>query len=169
MSLSMELNKQRREQRLLHAEAYVRQSAGTLKHLTTSELAHLNKMVTGDPSEPWRLEPVMITIPSGRTHHFNVLNNPVLQARNIIGYAVDLAASGRVQEAAFHLYSRLVLHHFFNDANRRTAILAALWLVRSEGLDLNVKDLGGFAIGDLRDTRDLDALKDRITSLLTDE
>jgi hypothetical protein len=168
LSLCPELHKQLQEQRFLHAEAYVRRSSGTLKHLTTSELAHLNNMLTGGHLDPWRLEPVNVTIPSGDTHHFNVLNNPIPQARDIVGHALDLAANGMVREAAFFLYSRLVLHHFFNDANRRTAVLATLWLVQSQGLDLDVKALSRFAIGDLREPRDLNALKDKITSLLTE-
>lgn len=166
MSFCSELHKQLQEQKFLHAEVYVRRSAGTLKHLTLSELAHLNLMLTGGDSDPWRLEPVSVTIPSGRTHHFNVLSNPVPHARDIVGHSLDLAANGMLREAAFFLYSRLVLHHFFNDANRRTAVLATLWLVQSHGMELDVNDLSRFPIGDLREPCDLNALKDKIVSLL---
>lgn len=160
-----ELLKQLQEQKFLHAEAYVRNSAGTLKHLNASELAHLNQMLTGDAADPWRMEPVSVTIPSGSHHEFNVLSNPFPLARDVIHHAADLAANGQVFEGAFYLYSRLVLNHFFRDANRRTAVLATLWLVQSHGGDLNAVELAKQPIGDLRQDRDLNLLKEQIVKL----
>lgn len=166
MSPSRELKRQLQEQKFLHAEAYVRNSAGTLKHMTTSELAHINQMLTGENEEPWRLEPVQVTIPSGNIHHFNIVSNPIIQAREILGHAQDLAANGDLEEAALYLYSRLVLNHFFSDANRRTAILATLWLLQSSGADVNAVELARAPVGDLRDEKDLQTLRAKLMSLI---
>lgn len=166
MSPSRELTRQLQEQKFLHAEAYVRNSAGTLKHMTTSELAHINQMLTGEGDEPWRLEPVEVTIPSGNIHHFNIVSNPIIQAREILGHAQDLAANGKVKEGALYLYSKLVLSHFFRDANRRTAVLATLWLLQSHQSDVNAVELARLPIGDLREAKDFEVLRAKLEQLI---
>lgn len=165
--MTHDLFKHRAQQKFEHALSYVQQASGGPKILNTSELAHLNQMLTGHVGDPWRLEPVSITIPSGQTHHFNILNNPIVSAREILGDAQKMAGNGDVTEAAFYLYSQIVLHHLFLDANRRTAALATLWMVQSAGGDIDAAQLEQYAIGDLRDPGDLAKLKAKVESLVS--
>jgi hypothetical protein len=166
MSPTNPLHKQLEEQKYLHAVAYVEQAAGGPKMLTTSELAYLNQMLTGKNQEPWRLEPAAVTIPSGQTHHFNVLNNPIVGARDILGEAFQEAGNGDLKEAAFHLYTQMILHHLFRDANRRTASLAVLWLVRSRRSQIDAVELEKFPLGDLRQQAELDRLNQKLSMLI---
>lgn len=164
------LQKQLEDQRFLHGIDYVVKSSHGLKILGTSELAHLNRLLIGDTSgekEPWRFEQTSVKIPSGRTHHFNVLSNPIVNAREILGNAWQMAGNQEVVEAAYYLYSQLVLNHLFNDANRRTAVLATLWLVRSHGGTFDAKALADFPIGDLREMGDQQVLSAKVHTLIS--
>lgn len=160
------LQKQLEEQKFLHGVAYVEQAAGGPKILNTSELAILNQMLTGKPQDPWRLESAAVTIPSGQTHHFNILNNPIVVARDILGEAMQEAGNGDVAQAAFHLYSQMILSHLFRDANRRTAALAVLWLTLSHNKTIDARELEKCNVGDLRDGKDLQNLSQKIASLI---
>lgn len=165
------LQKQLEDQRFLHGIDYVEKSSRGLKILSTSELAHLNRLLIGDTAgdggEPWRFEQASVMIPSGRTHHFNIVSNPIVTAREIIGNAWQTAGNQEVLDAAYSLYSQLVLHHLFNDANRRTAVLATLWLVRSHGGFFDARELAEFPIGDLRDMGDQQLLAAKIHALVS--
>lgn len=156
------------EQRFLHAISYVEQEAGGLKKLHTSELARINKYLSGeeDDEDPWRIQATSVRIPSGQTLHFNVINNPVHGARDILSEAQRMAVDESLVEAALYVYSQLVLHHFFNDANRRTAMLAALWIVKTQKRSLDIVALGKGRVGDLRDPNDLETLRKTLTSLI---
>lgn len=166
MSPQSLLQKQLEEQRFLHGIAYVEQAARGLKKITTSELARLNNILTGESTEPWRFEAASVKIPSGRTHQFNVLSNPVDSARNLLGNSQQLAGNQDFFESAFRLYSQLVLCHLFRDANRRTAALATLWVLLSHGQDIDANRLADLVIGDLREPAAVDKLKSEIHDLL---
>lgn len=159
------LQKQLEEQRYLHGVAYVEQSAGGLKILSTSEVAHLNQILTGESEDPWRFEPISIRMASGKTHFFNVHTNPILLAREVIGEAMRLAGNQELVEGALHLYSQFVISHLFKDANRRTAILATLWLFESHGKHVNARELADFSVGDLREESDLLSLHKKLKEL----
>lgn len=160
------LHKQLDEQKFLHAVSYVEQAAGGPKILTTSELGYLNQMLTGKTTEPWRLEPAVVTIPSGVTHHFNVLNNPVVVARDLLGETFQEAGNGDLTQGAFHLYTQMILNHLFRDANRRTAALAVSWLVRSHQMSIDAIELEKFQVGDLRQKSELDRLLGKLSMLI---
>ncbi len=160
------LHKQLDEQKFLHAVAYVEQAAGGPKILTTSELSYLNQMLTEKNQEPWRFDAAAVTIPTGETHHFNMLSNPIVSARDLIGETFQEAGNGDLLQAAFHLYSQMILGHFFRDANRRTAALATLWLVRSHKGQIDASDLEKFPVGDLRQPSDLERLKQKLSMLI---
>ena len=159
------LQKQLDQQKFLHAVQYVNKASGGIKKLTSSELAHLNQMITEAQEDVWRLQPTEIQIPSGKKIQFNVVNNPIARARDIIGNALQTAGNQEVFEAASYLYSQLVLEHLFNDANRRTAVLATLWLLQEHGVDVDAEKLHHIPIGDLRDPGNLESLADRIRAL----
>lgn len=160
------LHKQLDEQKFLHAVSYVEQAATGPKILNTSELSYLNQMLTGKNTEPWRLEPAAVTIPSGVTHHFNVLNNPVVVARDLLGETFQEAGNGDLAEGAFHLYSQMILNHLFRDANRRTAALAVLWLVRGHRMNIDAIELEKFQLGDLRQPAELERLRGKLSMLI---
>lgn len=161
------LTRQLEEQRFLHGVAYVEQEAGGLKKLSTSELLRINQFVTGETEDTWRFEKATVRIPSGRTHHFNVLNNPIIHARDVIGDAQRMAGNGDFIEAALFLYSQFVLSHLFRDGNRRTAVLATLWLLRSFDRQIDAQKLADYAIGDLRETADMAKLREFLKASLT--
>lgn len=153
------IQKQLEAQRFMRAIHYVEQAARGPKILSTSELAHLNHLVTGDDESIWRTHPTSVLIPSGKTHHWNVLSNPILAAREVIGEAQRLAGNGELFNGVFHLYSELVLQHVFNDANRRTAVLATLWLTCAYGGSLEAQKLADYLMGDIREKSDREELK----------
>jgi hypothetical protein len=165
MSPKSPLQKQLEEQKFLHGVSYVKQAAGGIKKLSSSELAHLNAMLTEQKDEPWRLNPAQVQIPSGHVQHFNIVSNPINRAREIIGHAMDMASNEHPLEAASYLYSQLVLEHLFNDANRRTAVLATLWLLLANSIDVDVDDLLKVPVGNLRNKKDLDTLANQLRAL----
>jgi len=163
--VSNPLHRQREEQRFAHGLDYVSQAAPGPKRLSVSELAHLNQMLTA-AEDPWRFEPAMVKIPSGRALNFNVVNNPLAVARDVIGEAQLRAGNGDVADGALYLYSQLVLNHLFTDANRRTAMLATVWLVQAAGREIDGQRLATAAIGDLRDQADLEKLRAFLAGLI---
>lgn len=160
------LQKQREEQRFKHGIDYVIQAAPGIKKINSSELAHLNQLLTGNSEEPWRFEATQIQIPSGHTQHFNVTSNPIQRARDILGNALQRAGNDEIIEAAADIYAHLVLEHLFEDANRRTAVLAALWLLLSHNKDIDAHQLLDVPIGNLREAKDLQALTQKIRALV---
>lgn len=160
------LQKQLEEQKFLHAVAYVEQATNGPKILTTAELAYLNQMLTDKKREPWRMEPIAVTIPTGKTHHFNLMSNPVPVARDILGEAFSIAGNGDRLQAAVQLYSKLILAHLFIDANRRTAALAVLWMLRAHNANIDPILLEKYSVGDLRDINDLQKLSQKLSMLI---
>jgi hypothetical protein len=160
------LQKQLDENRFLHGVNYVEQNASGIKRMSTSELAHLNQILTGNTDDPWRLEAASVTIPSGKTHQFNILSNPIHLARELLGTTHEMAGNGDNLEAAFRLYSQLVLLHLFRDANRRTAALGTLWLLRAHKVDADPKELANIDVGDLREQSDMSGLRDQLRALI---
>jgi len=132
--------------------------------LTTVELARLNCMVIGRPPEhdPWRQQPVDITLPSGKTHNMNMIADPKVSVRDKLHRATELAESGAIIDAAVDIYAGLVLVHAFADANRRTAVLAAHYFMTRYGVPLSGLALHEIGLGDLREPGQIEALKDTI-------
>lgn len=160
------LQEQLSEKRFLHGVDYVKQNTTGIKKISTSELAHLNQILTGQTDEPWRYEEAVVQIPSGQTHQLNVLSNPVHAARDLLGAAEQIAGNHDFVEAAFRLYTQLVLLHLFNDANRRTAALATFWLLRSHAVDIDAHALAKIAVGDLRQKADYTLLRNQFEALV---
>jgi prophage maintenance system killer protein len=136
--------------------------------LTTVELARLNGILTGkgDPTsggeDPWRQGAVTITLPSGRTETLALLSDPKLTARDKLHRATELADAGGVIDAAVSIYAGLVLSHVFNDANRRTAVLAGHYFLRRHGAPISGLALHEMGLGDLREEGQIDALRTTI-------
>ncbi len=162
-----ELQKQLEQQKFLHGISYVNQAAVGIKKLNSSELAQLNQILTDHHHDPWRLNEVQIRIPSGHVHHFNVITNPINRAREIIGHAWDMAENDKTDEGAIYLYSQLVLDHLFTEANRRTAVLATLWLLQAHNMNINAQDLLSSPIGNLRERKNVEALGVAVKKLIS--
>ena len=167
------LQKQLEEQKFLHGVAYVEQASGTIKKLSSSELMHLNEILTNKlpdnqviPQELWRLEAVKIEIPGGEVT-LNMLSNPLSRAREITGDALEMAGNQKVLEAACYLYSQLVLEHLFKDANRRTAVLATIWLLGNFGIEVNAHQLLAVPIGNLRVPQEMAEFQAQVAKLLS--
>ncbi len=167
------LQKQLEEQKFLHGVSYVQQASGTIKKLSSSELLHLNELLTNkthDQSliqdEAWRFDSTKIKIPGGEVV-LNVLSNPLNRAREITGDALQMAGNQQILEAACYLYSQLVLEHLFKDANRRTAVLATIWLLGNFGIQVDAQQLLAVPIGNLRNPQELAAFQARVAKLLS--
>ena len=156
------LQKQLEQEKFLHGIAYVQNASIGIKKLTTAELAYLNQLLTQQNEEPWRLNPTEVVIPSGQRLQFNLISNPVAQARDILGNAFVTAGNDQVIEAAVDLYSQLVLNHLFKDANRRTAVLATIWLLNSNGIQVDPQKLHDIPLGNLRDKANVHSLAAKI-------
>lgn len=135
--------------------------------LTTMELARLNNMLMGKPTEfePWRQEPISLRLPSGNTAHFAILGDPKLNTRDKLHKATELAESGHVIDAAVELYVGLVMLHAFQDANRRTAVLAAHYFLTRYGVPVSGVALHDLGIGDLREPGQIEKLKDGVQQI----
>lgn len=167
------LQKQLEEQKFLHGVAYVEQASGTIKKLSSSELMHLNQLLTSKQPdnlvaqpELWRLDAVKIEIPGGEVV-LNMLSNPLNRAREITGDALEMAGNQKILEAACYLYSQLVLEHLFQDANRRTAVLATIWLLGNFGVQVDAHQLLAVPIGNLRDPQELKDFQSGVAELLS--
>ena len=133
--------------------------------LTTTELARLNKILTGKEADPWRKGPATLTLPSGRTETFALIADPVLGAREKLHRATELAEGGAVIDAAVELYASLVLAHVFEDANRRSAVLAAHYFLKRYGVPVSGVALHELGLGDLRQEGQVEALRDTIRQM----
>jgi hypothetical protein len=160
------LRRQYEEQRLRHAIEYIEEATKGAKKITTSELARLNRIIIVADDTAWRTEPVTINIPTGKTHRFSLISNPVEDARRILGHAYDLAYNGEIREAAIYLYLQLVEEHLFQDANRRTAALAAKWILSEHDYQLDVFKLLEIPLGDVRDGAEKKSLTKKIGALI---
>jgi hypothetical protein len=159
------LRRQLDAEKYLHAAVYVQNSAGGLKKLSSNELAYLNQLVGDIQGEPWRFSPTHVSLPNGQIHQFNVISNPLSRGREIIGDAYQIAANEDPVSGACFIYAQLVLEHLFTGANRRTAALAALWLLQANGLAVDAQKLLDVKVGDLRIEADLQEFKQAIRQL----
>jgi hypothetical protein len=130
--------------------------------LTTTELGRLNNILTGKNDDPWRQEPVTIQLPSGKTETLALIADPKRTAREKLHHATELAEGGNVIDAAVDIYSGLVLSHVFNDANRRTAVLASHYFLTRYGVPLSGVALHEIGLGDLREPGQIEALRETI-------
>lgn len=137
--------------------------------LTTAELARMNNILTGKSQdsneEPWRAKPVTITLPSGRTETLALIADPKVTAREKLHHATELAENGAVIDAAVDIYAALVLSHVFEDANRRTAALAAHYFLRRYGAPISGLALHELGLGDLREEGQIESLRETVTQM----
>jgi hypothetical protein len=137
--------------------------------LTTAELARMNNILTGKPQdsneEPWREKPVTITLPSGRTETLALIADPKVTARDKLHHATELAENGASIDAAVDIYAALVLSHVFQDANRRTAALAAHYFLRRYGAPISGLALHEIGLGDLREEGQIESLRETVTQM----
>ena len=157
MTAKNPLQKQLEHEKFLHTAEYVKNNSQGLKKLTSTELAYINQHCCSATEANWRLSPTQVQIPGQVTVNFSVLTNPLARARDILGQAQQLAAEEGSWTGAQFAYVQLVLEHLFNEANRRTAALAAYWILCAEGLALDPLSLITFPVGNLREEQ---ALKD---------
>lgn len=132
--------------------------------LTTAELARLNNILNGKKPEddPWRQEPVTLTLPSGKTETLALIADPKLSLREKLHRATEVAEGGAVIDAAVNIYVGIVLVHPFKDANRRTAVLAAHYFLQRYGVPVSGLALHEIGLGDVRDPHQVDSLRDTI-------
>lgn len=154
--LQRQLERARFERALEVAESMV--STGAF--LNTAELGRINNILMGLTGEPWREGAAVCQLPSGRVETLQILADPMTRAKEILRNAKDRAASGQVVEAAADVYAQLVLTHVFKDANRRTAVIAAAYLLKLHGFDVSAMGLHELGLGDLRAKDQLDVLRD---------
>lgn len=139
--------------------------------LTTAELARLNAILVGkNPSNLseegiWRQGPVTITLPSGATHTLALIADPKVTAREKLHRATEMAEMGAVVDAAVEIYAGLVLAHAFEDANRRTAVLASHYFLRRYNVPLSGLAIHELGLGDLREEGQLDALLETVRQM----
>ncbi len=161
------LKKQLELVRFENTVEYIQKTANAhRKHLNVPELVQVNNMLTHTNDDPWRLEPVSLKLPSGRTEELSIISNPVFEARDLIFRARDEAERDNLSEAATFLYSQLVLRHFFKDANRRTAVAATYWLLIEREVEIPAMGLLQIGLGDLRMEKQLDTLRGLISSTI---
>lgn len=133
--------------------------------LTTAELGRINNILTGRDIDPWRLNPVNVTLPSGEKETLAVLTDPKVTARNKLHQCTEMAENGQVVEAAVEIYTSLVLSHVFEDANRRTAVLASHYFLNRYGIPVSGMALHEIGLGDVRNPEHIQMLKDTIHQL----
>lgn len=156
--LQQQLERARFERALEVAESMVEKGA----FLNSAELARINNILLGTTGEPWREGPSVCVLPSGREEKLQILADPITKARELLRIAKDRAAAGEVVEAAADLYAQLVLTHVFKDANRRTAVVAAAYLLELYGIQVSAMGLHELGLGDLRAEGQMDALREMI-------
>jgi hypothetical protein len=151
--------------------------------LTTAELGRLNVILTGkdaDSSDPWRQGPITVKLPSGREETLQLIADPKINARDILHRATALAESGApvawhpgaepgiplaAVAAAVDIYASLVLSHVFQDANRRTAALAAHYFLKRYGAPISGLALHEIGLGDLREEGQIESLRETVVQM----
>jgi hypothetical protein len=165
----LSLKRQLEMTRFEHAREVAESLADHRALLTTSELARLNNILTGKKAGevdlPWRQGTVTITLPSGRTETLSLIADPIMQARDKLHKATELAEGGQVIDAAVDIYTGLVLCHVFQDANRRTAVLAAHYFFRRYGVPLSGLALHELGLPDLREEGQIDRLRETVRQM----
>lgn len=151
------------------AMEYITQSSVSQKKLSSQGLAHINEILNSMPGEdPWRMEPVTLRLKSGRQESFSILSNPVVVARDLISQGRLSISQGNPARGAAELYAGLVKKHLFNDANRRTAVLATLWLLLEFKISVSIESLLKMDIGDVHESGAIDKLEVKIRALSLD-
>lgn len=162
----LSLKRQLEMTRFEHAREVAESLADHRALLTTSELARLNNILTGkkagDVDLPWRQGTVTITLPSGKTETLTLIADPVIQARDKLHKSTELAEGGQVIDAAVDIYTGLVLCHVFQDANRRTAVLAAHYFFRRYGVALSGLAIHELGLPDLREEGQIERLRETV-------
>lgn len=166
------LKRQLEMARFEHAMEVAESLADHRALLTTAELARLNNLLTGktpkageiggEAVDPWRKGPVTITLPSGKSETLALIADPVQNAREKLHRATELAEAGNILDAAVDIYAGLVLAHVFEDANRRTAVLAAHYFLRRYAMPLSGLALHELGLGDLREEGQLESLRETV-------
>ncbi|NDD92418.1 hypothetical protein EBZ37_10070, partial [bacterium] len=67
--------------------------------------------------------------------------------------------------AAVELYVKMVLSHYFQDANRRTAVLAAHYFLKRYGTPVSGVAIHEMGLGDIRDPDQIDALRQTLRNM----
>jgi hypothetical protein len=158
--LQRQLERARFERALEVAASMVESGA----FLNTAELARINNVLRGEKAEPWREGAAVCQLPSGREESFTLLADPITKAKEILRHGKDRAAAGEVIEAAADVYAQLVLTHVFKDANRRTAVVAAAYLLKLHGVEISAMGLHELGLGDLRAEGQIEALRETLRS-----
>jgi len=130
--------------------------------MTTVELERLNNILTGNAEDPWRTDPIDVTLPSGRTETLHLLKDPKITLRESLHHATELAENGDVIDAAVNIYVGMVLAHPFKDANRRTGVVAAHYFLSRYDVPLSGLALHELGLGDVREMGQVDALKETL-------
>ena len=163
------LKRQLEMTRFEHAREVAESLAEHRALLTTAELARLNNILTGkktgDADLPWRQGTVTITLPSGKTETLSLIADPVMQARDKLHKSTVLAEGGQVIDAAVDIYTGLVLCHVFQDANRRTAVLAAHYFFKRYNVPLTGLALHELGLPDLREEGQIEGLRDTVRQM----
>jgi hypothetical protein len=134
--------------------------------LTVSELARLNQILTGKKIDPWRNRPVEVTLPSGRIETLTLITEPKNNVREKVHRATERAESGDAVDAAVDIYIELVLAHPFEDANRRTAVVASHYFLRRYSAPVSGMALHELQIGDLREDGQTERLRNAVHQMV---
>ena len=160
------LKRQLEMTRFEHAREVAESLADHRALLTTSELARLNNILTGkrsaDTDLAWRQQKATINLPGGKTETLEVIANQVVIAREKLHHATEMAEAGHPIDAAIEIYTGLVLAHCFEDANRRTAVLAAHYFFRRYGIPLSGLALHELGLPDLREEGQIEQLRETV-------
>jgi len=162
-SLRLQLEKARFDRALGVAESLALHRA----LLTTAELARMNNVCCGrkPDAEPWRRGGLTLQLPSGKTETLSVLADPVLNVREKLHQATEKAEAGAVIEAAVDAYVDLVRLHPFEDANRRSAVLAAHYFLQRYGVPVSGTALHEIGLGDVRDAEQVELLRETVRQM----
>jgi hypothetical protein len=133
--------------------------------LRATESERLNNIHTGVAEEPWRKDPIDITLPSGRTETLHLLKDPKISVRESLHHATELAENGDVIDAAVNVYVGMVLTHPFKDANRRSGVVAAHYFLSRYDVPISGLALHELGLGDVRDPSQIDVLKETLRQM----
>jgi prophage maintenance system killer protein len=163
------LRRQLEMTRFEHAREVAESLAEHRALLTPIELARMNNILTGkkpaETDEAWRKGSATLTLPSGKLETFQLFRDPLVTTREKLHHATELAENGHVIDAAIGIYVDLVLAHVFEDANRRTAVLAAHYFFRRYNVPLSGLALHELGLPDLREEGQIQALRDTIRQM----
>ena len=169
MEKPLSLKRQLEMTRFEHAREVAESLADHRALLTTAELARMNNILTGkktaDVETTWRQGTVTVTLPSGKTETLALNADPIVTARDKLHRATEYAESGNVIDAAIDIYTGLVLSHVFEDANRRTAVLAAHYFFRRYAVPLSGLALHELGLPDLREKGQIDELRNTVRQM----